>query len=150
MSQRGPRRVEQASGAATLKFVEIPDANALARRAGRWFGFGVAAGPVLDVADDAGLLGAIASLDGLAISGVGLGDWTAIGFFIAIGYACARLFAAHGPRGRWVLFVATTVPLGAYAITAGLRLSTLVAVIALAYAFVSWRFIPGGQTRAHG
>ncbi len=130
--------------------MEVPDPRVLARRAGRWFGFGVAAGPVLDIADDAGLIGAVANLDAVAISGIAIADWGAIAFFVAIGYACARLFAAHKPRGRWILFVATTVPLAAYAISAGLRLSTLVAVIALAYAFVSWRFGWEEHAQTHG
>ena len=123
--------------------MELPTTDDLARRAGRWLGVGISATPIVDLADDAGLIGALAAFDGAVLASLSARTVLGLAFFAAIGVAISRLFVAHRPAGRAWFFAACLVPLGAYVIVSGLRLSVLAALIALAFAFVTWRFAPG-------
>ncbi|MBV1859522.1 MAG: hypothetical protein KUG77_14005 [Nannocystaceae bacterium] len=108
------------------------------RGAGRRIAAGLVAAPVLDVADDRGILGGLAQLDFDILGGVGLSAWLWLGFFGALAAAFARLFPAHGPRGRAIFFAAATLLVGAYWVAGGLRLSIVVGVLLLALGLVSW------------
>ncbi len=108
------------------------------RAAGRRLAAGLVASPMLDVADDRGLLGALARLDLATIASVGVSPWLWLGFFAVTGAGFAHLFPDHRPRGRLVFFGAVLALDAAYWIAGGLRLSVVIAVILLALGLVSW------------
>ncbi len=108
------------------------------RGAAGWFGFAVAALPVVDRLDDAGWITTLASgsLDagegGLAALG-----WSA--FFVALGIAAAQLLRRHAPRHRWWFFAACATPLVVYAVVTGPRVSAAVSALGFAVAALRLR-----------
>lgn len=105
------------------------------RAAGRWLGIGVAAGPILQIADNAGWIVAFTSLE--PSSQV----WPAAQMllFAALGFAAAWLLPRHRPRGRTLFFALCALPVGAWVFVSGLTISSVVAVLALALALAQLR-----------
>lgn len=108
------------------------------RGAGRRIAAGLVAAPMLDVADDRGILSGLTQLDFDILGGIGLSAWQWLGFFGALGAAFAWLFPVHGPRARAIFVVAVSAPVAAYWVAGGLRLSIVVSVLLLALGLVSW------------
>lgn|GEM_PF-2458413 len=108
------------------------------RAAGRRLAAGFVASPLVDIADDRGILGGLMRLDVVGLADVGFGAWLWCGFFVAVGAGFAHLFPTHRPRARAVFAAAAAVPVGAYWIVGGLRLSVVLAVLLLALGLVSW------------
>lgn len=98
---------------------------------------GLAIAPVVDVADDAGLLTAPTSLDARTIV-VALLELVVL---VAIAGAAGMLLSRHRPCDRTWFFVACVAVLSAYLAHAGLRASGIAALVALAFAFVQLRLI---------
>ncbi len=124
--------------------------GAALRRTARRLAAGLVSAPLLDVADDSGLLGALVNLDLEAVIGVRLSAWAWLVFFSGLGAAFAGLFVRHRPGGRRVFTLAALVPLAAYWIGAGLRLSTVVSMLLLALGYVSWRIAGDGDPSVDG
>ncbi len=93
---------------------------------------------MLDVADDRGLLGALARFDLDTLTASGLTPWLWLGFFVGVGAGFARLFPTHRPGARWMFFGAALALDAGYWISGGLRLSVVAAVLLLALGLVSW------------
>lgn len=108
------------------------------RGAGRRIAAGLVAAPMLDVADDRGILSGLAQLDFDILLGIGLSAWLWLAFFTGLSAGFARLFPAHGPRARAIFVGAALVPVGAYWFAGGLRLSVALGVLLLALGLVSW------------
>ncbi len=108
------------------------------RGAGRRIAAGLVAAPMFDVADDRGLLGAVLRLDLDVLTGAGLAPWLWLVFFGGLAAAFAHLFPTHPPRGRALFVIAAAVPVSAYWLIGGLRVSVLLAVLLLALGLVSW------------
>lgn len=108
------------------------------RGAGRRIAAGLVAAPVLDVADDRGILSGLAQLDFDILGGIGLSAWLWLGFFGVVAAAFTRLFPAHGPQGRAIFVGAAVLLVGAYWVSGGLRLSVVVGILFLALGLVSW------------
>jgi hypothetical protein len=107
------------------------------RRSATWFCVGLAIAPVVDVADDAGLLTAPTSLDARGLVVV----LFEIGMLVAIAGAAGVLLARHRPSDRTWFFVACVAVLSGYLAHAGLRASGIAALVALALAFVQLRMV---------
>ncbi len=125
----------------SCKLWEVPLQSGQAaelRAAGRRLAAGLVASPMLVVADDRGLLGALVRLDLDTLTASGLTPWLWLGFFAAVGAGFARLFPAHRPRARGVFFAAAFALDAAYWAAGGLRLSVVIAVVLLALGLVSW------------
>ncbi len=93
---------------------------------------------MLDVAGDRGILSGLAQLDFDILGGVGWSAWLWLAFFGALAAGFARLFPAHRPRARAIFVGAAMLPVGAYWLAGGLRLSVVVGVLLLALGLVSW------------
>ena len=109
------------------------------RGAGRRIAAGLVAAPVLDVAEDRGVLSGLAQLDFDILGGIGWSAWFWLAFFCVLAAAFARLFPAHGPRARAIFVGAAMIPVCGYWLIGGLRLSVVVGVLLLALGLVSWR-----------
>lgn len=112
--------------------------HAAIRGAGRRIAAGLVAAPMFDVADDRGLIGGIARFDLDVLRGAGISAWLWLLFFGGLAAAFAHLFPTHRPRARAVFVIAGAVPVSAYWVIGGLRLSVLMAVLLLALGLVSW------------
>lgn len=106
--------------------------------AAQWLGIGVAAIPVIDIVDRAGLLVLLIEPEVLELTGVVL-PLLQIAFFVGLGVAAAALLRRHRPRGRSWFFAGCVAPIAAFTLHGGLRLSAAVALIALVFAFVQLR-----------
>lgn len=106
--------------------------------AARWLGFGVAALPVLDIADRAGLFVLLSSPSSLELGLVAI-PLLQIAFFVAVGIGAGAVLRRHRPRARGWFFAGCVVPVLAYVLATGLRLSVVVALVALVFAFVQLR-----------
>lgn len=106
--------------------------------AARWLGFGIAILPVLDIADRAGLLMLLASPSVLELDLVAA-PLLGIAFFVAVGVGASAVLRRHRPRARGWFFAGCVIPVLAYVLATGLRLSAAVALIALSFAFVQLR-----------
>ncbi|MCA9707814.1 MAG: hypothetical protein KDK70_18325 [Myxococcales bacterium] len=106
--------------------------------AAQWLGIGVAALPVVDIADRAGLLVLLVAPETLELS---LVAWPLlqIAFFVALGVAASALLRRHRPRARAWFFAGCVIPVLVFTLTTGLRLSVVIALIALALSFVQLR-----------
>lgn len=93
---------------------------------------------MFDVADDRGILGGLARLDLDVLTGVGIEAWLWLLFFVSVAAGFAHLFPTHGRWGRALFLAAAAVPVGAYWLAGGLRLSVALAVLLLALGLVSW------------
>jgi len=112
-------------------------ARALATAA-QWLGIGVAALPVLDIADRAGLFVLLTSPETLEFAAV-IGPLVQIAFFTALGFAAAALLRRHRPAARTWFFAGCVLPVVVFTLATGLRLAVVVALIALVFAFVQLR-----------
>lgn len=113
-----------------------PEQSAL-ETAAWWFGFGVAALPVFDIADQAGLF----MLLGSSTLELELVAWplTKIVFFVAVGIAAASVMRRHRPSARPWFFAGCALPVLAYVLLTGLRLAVVAALVALCFSFVQLR-----------
>lgn len=105
--------------------------------AAQWLGIGVAAIPVIDIADRAGLIVLLTTpetLDGMVIVPL-----VQIAFFVGLGIAAAALLRRHRPRARGWFFAGCVAPVAAFTAYTGVRLSVVVALIALGFALVQLR-----------
>lgn len=105
--------------------------------AAQWLGIGVAAIPVIDVADRAGLIVLLTTpetLDGMVIVPL-----LQIAFFVGLGIAASALLRRHRPRARGWFFAGCVAPVAAFTAYTGFRLSVVVALIALGFALVQLR-----------
>ncbi len=93
---------------------------------------------MLDVADDRGILSGLMQLDFDILAGTGLRAWLWLAFFGALAAAFTHLFMAHKPRARAIFVAAVSLPVFAYWLAGGLRLSIIVSVLLLALGLVSW------------
>ncbi|MCX4241846.1 hypothetical protein [Paraliomyxa miuraensis] len=105
--------------------------------AAQWLGIGVAAVPVLDLADRAGLFVLLVSPELLELSV--LWPLLQIAFFVGLGVAASALLRRHRPTARSWFFVGCVTPVAIFTLHGGLRLSAAVALIALSFAFVQLR-----------
>lgn len=112
-------------------------ARALATAA-QWLGIGVAAIPVIDVADRAGLVVLLTSPETLELGMVAI-PLLQIAFFVGVGIAAAALLRRHRPRARSWFFAGCLAPIAVFTASTGLRLSVAVALIALCFALVQLR-----------
>lgn len=115
---------------------EMPQ-RALATAA-QWLGIGVAAVPVIDIADRAGLFVLLTAPETLEL-GMVIGPVLQIAFFVGLGCAASALLRRHRPRARGWFFAGCVAPVLAFTLYSGLRLSALVALVALCFAFVQLR-----------
>ncbi|MGH1345041.1 MAG: hypothetical protein ACRBN8_26005 [Nannocystales bacterium] len=122
----------------TLDVPLDPGQRPALRSAARRIAAGLVAAPMFDIADDRGVLSGVAQLDFDILAGIGLTAWLWLGFFGALAAAVVWLFPAHGPRGRAIFVAAVSLPVGAYWIAGGLRLSIVLSVLLLALGLVSW------------
>lgn len=106
--------------------------------AAQWLGIGVAAVPVIDIADRAGLFVLLVSPELLELSVIA---WPLlqIACFVALGVAASALLRRHRPRARGWFFAGCVAPVLAFTLYSGLRLSAAVALIALCFGFVQLR-----------
>ena len=105
--------------------------------AAQWLGIGLAAIPVIDVADRAGLIVLLTTpetLDGMVIVPL-----LQIAFFVGLGIAASALLRRHRPRARGWFFAGCVAPVAAFTAYTGFRLSVVVALIALGFALVQLR-----------
>lgn len=109
-----------------------PDPHAPVRGAARWLGIGVAAGPIADVADRSGLLGAAGQLEAAQLVAPG----SAIAWFLGVGIGVAWLLRRQTSRGRLALFAACAAAMVAWITWTGPHLPGWIAVIALAWSLV--------------
>ena len=124
---------------ARLSSVNLDTGQAPAlRSAGRRIAAGLVAAPIVDVADDRGLLGGVLRLDLDLLGGVGIAPYLWLVFFAAVGAGFAHQFFGHRPRASGVFVIAASIPVGAYWIMGGFRLSIVLAVLLLALGLVSW------------
>lgn len=124
---------------ARLTAVSLDSGQAPAfRSTARRIAAGLVAAPIIDVADDRGILSGLAQLDFDILGGVDLSAWLWLAFLGALAVAFARLFPAHGPRARAIFVAAAMVPVGGYWFVGGLRLSVVVGLLLLALGLVSW------------
>ena len=103
--------------------------------AAQWLGIGVAALPVIDVADRAGLVVLLTSPETLEY-GMVIVPLLQIAFFVGLGIAAAALLRRHRPRARPWFFAGCVAPIAVFTAYGGLRLSVVVAAIALGFAAV--------------
>ena len=120
-----------------LHAIEHETTRRALRRSATWFCVGLAIAPVVDVADDAGLLTAPTSLDARDIV-VALLE---IVMLVAIAGAAGVLLARHRPADRTWFFVASVAVLSGWLAHAGLRASGVAALVALALSFVQLRLL---------
>ena len=113
--------------------------------AARWLGFGVAALPVLDIADRAGLAVLLRSPSTLELDLVAA-PLLGIAFFVAVGLGAAAVLRRHRPRARGWFFAGCVLPVLAYVLATGLRLSAAVSLVALCFAFVQLRLTRSTET----
>ncbi len=106
--------------------------------AAQWLGIGVAAIPVLDVADRAGLIVLLTSPETLELGMVAI-PLLQIAFFVGIGVAASALLRRHRPRARGWFFAGCVAPIAVFTAYSGFGLSAAVALIALSFAFVQLR-----------
>ncbi len=106
--------------------------------AAQWLGIGVAAVPVIDIADRAGLFVLLTSPETLEASML-LMPLLHIAFFVGLGFAAAALLRRHRPGARSWFFAGCVLPVLAFTLNSGLRLSSLVALIALCFAYIQLR-----------
>jgi hypothetical protein len=106
--------------------------------AAQWLGIGVAAVPVIDVADRAGLVVLLVSPETLEL-GMVVVPLLQIAFFVGLGIAAAALLRRHRPRARGWFFAGCVAPIAAFTAYSGFRLSVVVALIALCFSFVQLR-----------
>ena len=71
-----------------------------------------------------------------------------IAFFVGLGIAASALLRRHRPRARGWFFAGCVAPVAAFTIYSGLRLSAVVALIALCFAFVQLRLARDAQPLA--
>lgn len=114
--------------------------------AARWFGFGVASLPVLDIADRAGLFVLLSSPSSLELHLV-IVPLLQIAFFVAVGAAASAVLRRHRAGARTWFFLGCAVPIVAYVLATGLRLTAAVAVVALSFAFVQLRLVHPDEPR---
>jgi hypothetical protein len=114
------------------------------RTAAQWLGIGVAAVPVIDIADRAGLFVLLTAPETLEL-GMLLVPLLQIAFFVGIGIAAAALLRRHRPRARPWFFAGCVAPVAAFTIYSGLRLSAVIALIALCFSFVQLRLARDAQ-----
>jgi len=108
------------------------------RAAARWLGIGVAAVPVIDIADRAGLIVLLTSPRTLEAQLVAV-PLLQIGLFVAVGFGASAVLRRHRPHCRVWFFVGCVVPVIAYALASGLGLSAAIAGLALGFAFMQLR-----------
>ena len=108
------------------------------RGAGRRLAAGLVAAPLFDLADDRGVVAALVQLDLELVASVAWSTWGWLGLFLAIAAGFARLFPTHPPRARAFFAILTALPVSAYWVLGGLRLSVVLAVLLLALGLVSW------------
>ena len=115
------------------------------RGGARWFGFGVAAAPVIDRLDDGGLITLLASGE-LELGGGGMAAllWSAV--FVALGCAAAAILRRHRAAARPCFFAGCAVPVLGYAVLGGFRVSTWVSVLGFAVAALRLRAARGRDT----
>jgi uncharacterized membrane protein len=106
--------------------------------AAQWLGIGVAAIPVIDVADRAGLFVLLTSPETLEL-GIVVVPLLQIALFVGLGVATAALLRRHRPRARGWFFAGCVAPIAAFTAYTGFRLSVVVALIALCFSFVQLR-----------
>jgi hypothetical protein len=112
------------------------------RAGARWFGFAVAAAPVVDRLDDAGWITTLASgkigrSDEWPQGGLAALGWSAL--FVALGIAAAAVMRRHGARGRWWFFAGCAAPMLGYVALGGFRLSAGVSLLGFAVAALRLR-----------
>lgn len=112
--------------------------------AAQWLGIGVAAVPVIDIADRAGLIVLLTSPETLELGMVAL-PLVQIAFFVGLGIAAAALLRRHRPRARVWFFAGCVAPIAVFTATTGVRLSVAVALIALCFSFVQLRLARDAQ-----
>ncbi|MEM7157952.1 MAG: hypothetical protein AAF799_34240 [Myxococcota bacterium] len=106
--------------------------------ASRWFGIGVAAMPIVDIADRASLFVLLSSPQSLADEPL-LVPFLQIGFFVAVGIGASATMRRHRRHVRPWFFAAAVVPLVAYVLNGGLGLSAGVAALALVFSYLQLR-----------
>ena len=107
------------------------------RRGARWFGIACACLPVLDVLDGHSVIDAV--MAGASVGAwpeVPLRVWGMLVWVAAAAVAAGRLIAWLAPGPRMGLFAVCALMHSVYAVTAGARLSAIVAMAAFAYSFV--------------
>lgn len=132
-----------ASLAAYPFFVSMDDlADDMTQRAlataAQWLGIGVAAVPVIDIADRAGLIVLLTTPETLEL-GMVIVPLLKIAFFVGLGIAASALLRRHRPRARGWFFAGCVAPIAAFTAYTGFRLSVVAALIALCFAFVQLR-----------
>ena len=103
--------------------------------AAQWLGIGVAAIPVLDIADRAGLIVLLTSPETLEL-GMVIVPLLQIACFVGLGIAAAALLQRHRPRARAWFFAGCVAPIAVFTVYSGLSLSVAVALLALGFAAV--------------
>jgi hypothetical protein len=106
--------------------------------AAQWLGIGVAAIPVIDIADRAGLVVLLTSPETLELGMVAV-PLLQIAFFVGLGFAASALLRRHRPRARGWFFAGCVAPIAVFTVHTGFRLSVVVALIALCFALVQLR-----------
>lgn len=106
--------------------------------AAQWLGFGVAALPVLDIADRSGLLVLLSSPSSME-AGMLVVPLLKIAFFVAVGVAASALLRRHRPAARGWFFAGCVIPVLVYVLASGLRLTVVIALVALCFSFVQLR-----------
>ena len=106
--------------------------------ASRWFGIGVAAMPVVDIADRASLFVLLSSPQSLADEPL-LAPLLQIMFFVVVGVGASATMRRHRRHVRPWFFGAAVVPLVAYVLYGGLRLSAGIAGLALVFSYLQLR-----------
>lgn len=108
----------------------------------RWFGIGLVIMPIVDIVDRSGMVTMLSAPQTMEMDGLG-GPLLQIAFFVAVGIAGAAVMRRHRSAGRMWTFGASVVPLAAYILYGGLRLSVALGVVALAFSFVQLRLAHG-------
>jgi hypothetical protein len=108
------------------------------RAGARWLGFAVAAPPVVDRLDDAGLIGMLAS------GSLELGEGGAIAlawsaFFVALGIAASQIVRRHRPGARWWFFAGCAAPMLGYFALGGFRVSAAIGALGFVVAALRLR-----------
>lgn len=108
------------------------------RAGARWLGFAIAAPPVVDRLDDAGMIGM------LATGSFELGEggplalaWSA--FFVALGIAAAQIVRRHRPAARMWFFAGCAAPMLGYFALGGFRVSAAIGALGFVVAALRLR-----------
>jgi len=119
-------------------------------RMSRWFAVGVAAPPALDVLEQHALLEVVR--DALTMgtwAEVKLSPWLLLAWFVAVGWGARAAMAMQSTHAaRLGLFAGGSALIALYVVTTGLRLSGLLALVALPYTLVQLQLLPPLEARA--